>query len=105
MISTNLTISEFQRLNETFNHVLSWERAYGAAHLLFVFWIPTFIIAISYFMLIFMLNALSAPKKGMQIFFCKKRKKFLDKDSWCSMFSPYNKDIIKSIETDRGLFL
>uniref|UniRef100_A0A183BTK4 G_PROTEIN_RECEP_F1_2 domain-containing protein n=1 Tax=Globodera pallida TaxID=36090 RepID=A0A183BTK4_GLOPA len=56
-----------RELIEQFEEVLKWERAYNLAHLLFVFWIPSLIIAVSYTSILATLNSFSVVPPSIRL--------------------------------------
>ncbi|KAL3083007.1 hypothetical protein niasHS_010809 [Heterodera schachtii] len=56
-----------RQLIEQFEEVLKWERAYNLAHLLFVFWIPSLVIAVSYMSILATLNSFSVVPQSIRL--------------------------------------
>ncbi|CAK5027403.1 unnamed protein product [Meloidogyne enterolobii] len=55
------------KIFQKFSQVVAWERFYNMAHLLFLFWIPSLLIAASYTAILITLNSLSVVPEKISI--------------------------------------
>nr|CAD2143765.1 unnamed protein product [Meloidogyne enterolobii] len=55
------------KIFQKFSQVVAWERFYNMAHLLFLFWIPSLLIAASYTAILITLNSLSVVPEKIKI--------------------------------------
>ncbi|KAF7637287.1 G_PROTEIN_RECEP_F1_2 domain-containing protein [Meloidogyne graminicola] len=97
------------RIFQQFNKVVAWERFYNMAHLLFLFWIPSLLIAASYTAILITLNSLSVvPEKNSttnNIFNKKQQKYSLQQETILNENNNLNNYLLKEEEEKNNLLL